>query len=158
MEVNLHADEWESGSDRPGYAERERRLGDLLGARLMGATLYELQPGTRICPYHFHLGEEEWLLVVSGSPTVRTPEGEQALAAWDVLAFPRGKAGAHEVRNGGTEPARVMMLSTVSDPELVVYPDSGKVGAIGGWTRPDGEVVRLRNRPEANLDYFEGEA
>ena len=79
------------------------------------------------------------------------------LEAWDVAAFPRGEAGAHEVRNDTDATVRVVMLSTVADPEVCVYPDSGKVGAFAGSTRKDGQRVKLMNRPEANLDYWEGE-
>ena len=51
------------------------------------------------------------------------------LRPWDVAVFPTGEAGAHEVRNDTDEPVRVVMLSSVSDPEVCVYPDSGKVGS-----------------------------
>jgi uncharacterized cupin superfamily protein len=142
---------------RAGYAGREARVGDALGATLWGATVYELAPGERVCPYHWHFGEEEWLLVVAGAPTLRTPEDERVLRPWDVAVFVRGEAGAHEVRNDSPEPARVAMLSSVSDPDVCVYPDSGKVGAYAGWSRTDGQRVTLMNRPGANLDYFEGE-
>jgi uncharacterized cupin superfamily protein len=138
-------------------AKGERRLGDELGSTLWGGTLYELAPGKKVCPYHWHFGEEEWLLVVTGAPTVRTPEGENVLAPWDVAVFVRGESGAHEVRNETDEPARIVMFSTASDPEVCVYPDSGKVGVFAGWSRKDGPKVELMNRPEANLDYWEGE-
>jgi uncharacterized cupin superfamily protein len=115
--------------------------------------VYELAPGASVCPYHWHFGEEEWLLVVSGSPTLRTPDGERTLRAWDVAAFPTGERGAHQVRNDGAEPARVVMFSTTSDPEVCVYPDSGKVGVFAGWSREDVTTVKLLNRPDANLDW-----
>ena len=69
-------------------------------------------------------GDEEWLLVLAGTPTLRTPDGERVLRAWDVAAFVRGEAGAHEVRNDTEEPARVAMLSTAADPDVCVYPAS----------------------------------
>ena len=124
---------------------------------MWGGTVYELAPGARVCPYHWHFGEEEWLLVVAGTPTLRTPDGSRTLRPWDVAAFVRGEAGAHEVRNNSDEIARVVMLSSLSDPEVCVYPDSGKVGVVAGWSRADGQRVRLMNRPEANLDYWDGE-
>jgi uncharacterized cupin superfamily protein len=156
--VNLFDDAWKDGEERDGYASRERLIGAELGAKLWGGTLYELSPGERICPYHWQVGEEEWMLVAAGTPTLRTPDGERELRAWDVAVFPRGPEGAHEVRNDGDAVACVLMLSSVSDPEISVYPDSGKVGASGGWSREDDVRVGLRNRPEANLDYFDGEA
>ena len=62
------------------------------------------------------------------------------------------------MRNDGDDVARVLMLSSLSDPEVCVYPDSGKIGASGGWSRSDDVRVGLRNRPEANLEYYDGEA
>ena len=138
-------------------SETAGRFGDELGATGWGASLYDLEPGTRVCPYHYHFGEEEWLIVVTGSPTLRTPDGERVLREWDVAVFRRGEEGAHEVRNDGDEPVRVVMLSSASDPEVCVYPDSGKVGAFAAWSRTDGQRANLMNRPEANLDYVEGE-
>jgi uncharacterized cupin superfamily protein len=114
-------------------------------------------PGKKLCPYHWHFGEEEWLLVVSGTPTLRTPDGERVLRPWDVAVFVTGETGAHEVRNDTEADVRVVMLSSVADPEVCVYPDSGKVGVFAGWSRKDGMQVKLVNRPEANLDYWDGE-
>ena len=81
------------------------RLGKLLGAKETGITVYELPPGQAVCPYHYECGEEEWLLVLSGTPTLRTPAGEERLEPWDVACFPRGPEGAHGIRNE-TERAR----------------------------------------------------
>jgi uncharacterized cupin superfamily protein len=94
---------------------------------------------------------------VARAPTLRTPGGERVLRPWDLAVFVRGAHGAHEVRNDSGGTARVVMLSSASDPEVCVYPDSGKVGAFAGWSRHDGQQAKLMNRPDANLDYFEGE-
>ena len=77
------------------------------------------------------------------------------LRPWDVAVFRRGSDGAHEVRNDTAETASVLMLSTVSRLEIAVYPDSGKIGA--SWVDENGEFHVLRNRLDANLDYFDGE-
>ncbi len=156
MSVNLFDEVWDDrGPDE--RAPTERVLGPLLGATMWGASLYRVEPGKTMWPYHWHVGEEEWLLVVAGTPTLRTPDGERTLRPWDLAVFRRGPDGAHQVRNDADGVARVLMLSTLSDPEIAVYPDSGKIGASGGWSRSDGVRVGLRNRPEANLDYYDGE-
>jgi uncharacterized cupin superfamily protein len=121
--------------------EGERRFGEELGGTLWGGTVYELGPGES-SPYHWHFGEEEWLVALAGSPTLRTPEGERVLGPWDVAAFVTGEAGAHQVRNDSDTVARVVFFSTVSDPEVCVYPDEGKTGVFAGWSRPDGPQVR----------------
>lgn len=123
------------------FDDAPQRFGDVLGATMWGGTLYELAPG-EATRYHWQVGEEEWLLVVAGAPTLRTPEGEQVLKPWDVAVFRRGEEGAHQLRNDSGEPVRAVFLSTVSDPEVVVYPDEGRTGVIAGWTRSDGRVLQ----------------
>lgn len=156
--VNVFDDSWEAGSSRAGYASRERSLRGALGAEQLGATLYELGAGERICPYHYEYAEEEWLLVVSGTPTLRTPAGERTLRAWDAVAFRRGPDGAHEIRNDTDETLVVLMLSTREPVGVVVYPDSGKTTAYAEAVGGAEETIVLRNRLDANLDYFDGEA
>jgi uncharacterized cupin superfamily protein len=116
--------------------DEPQRFGERLGAGLWGGTLYELAPGEG-SPYHWHYGEEEILVCIAGRPTLRTPEGERVLEQWDVAWFVRGPVGTHQVRNETDQPARVVMFSTCSDPEVCVYPDDGKVGMFAGWSRDD---------------------
>ena len=140
-------------SDPEGFRAGMARLGALVGAKETGVSVYELPPGQAICPYHYECGEEEWLLVLSGNPTLRTPAGEERLNAWDIAVFPRGPEGAHGVRNETDEIARVLMFSTVVIPTGTFYPDSDKVGI---WTG-DPEVDVLVRRDSA-VGYYDGEA
>jgi uncharacterized cupin superfamily protein len=139
-------------SDPEGFRAGMARLGGLLGAKETGISVYELPPGQSICPYHYECGEEEWLLVLSGNPTLRTPDGEQRLAPWDVTCFPRGPEGAHAVRNETAETARVLMFSTVVTPTATVYPDSDKVGI---WTGDKETDVLVRR--SSRVGYYDGE-
>jgi uncharacterized cupin superfamily protein len=77
------------------------------------------------------------------------------LRPWDVVVFRRGPGGAHDVRNDTGETATVLMLSTIARLEMCVYPDSGKISAW--WEAEDGTLTGLRNRPEANIEYYDGE-
>ncbi len=153
-DFNLLHGELGDASRRPGSSYRGVRVADEIGAERLGGSLYELGTGQQICPYHFHYANEEWLLVVSGAPTVRSPEGERTLRAGDVVCFPIGAEGAHTVRNDGEEPSRVLMLSTLIYPEVPVYPDSDKIG-----TRPveAGGDDRLNFIRADAVDYWEGE-
>ena len=90
--------------------------------------------------------------MLRGAPTLRTPEGEHRLTEGDVVAFPRGKDGAHQIINRTDAPVRVLMLSTMVGPEIVDYIDSGKVYA----TDPAGELIMF-SRPGPTLDYWEDE-
>lgn len=150
MSVNLFGDEWEGGRDRPGWQWKRLPVGDKLGAEKIGASLYELAPGQRTFPYHWHQVEEEWLIVLRGAPTLRDPSGERRLAPGDCVLFKRGPEGAHTIRNDTAEPVRLLMLSSDAEAEIAFYPDSGKVGIFG-------EGLRKLLREDAEVDYFEGE-
>ena len=79
-----------------------------------GRAFIELPPGEKTWPYHYTYGVEEWLLVVSGTPTLRAPEGERELARGDVVVFREGPEGAHQLINRSAEPTRVLILSSES--------------------------------------------
>lgn len=140
-------------SDPDGFRAGMARLGPVLGAKETGVTVYELPPGQSVCPSHYECGEEEWLLVLAGNPTLRGPEGEERLDPWDVVCFPRGPEGAHAVRNDTEEAARVVMFSTVVVPSATVYPDSDKVGVWTGDKETD-----LVVRRSSGVEYYDGEA
>ena len=154
MEVfNVFAEQrWDGEQDRESYRHRVARIGDRLGAELLGASLYELPPGESTWPYHYEHGAEEWLLVVAGRPTLRAADGERQLSPGDVAVFPPGPAGAHKVANTTDEPARVVIFSSKTPIAVVTYPDSHKVGI---WTREDGYIGMVRDEPQ--LDYWDGE-
>jgi uncharacterized cupin superfamily protein len=150
---NIFGDaEW-SDNDREGYRHRAAPFGKLIRAELMGATLYDVPPGERTWPYHWESMSEEWLLVVSGQPTLRTPDGEQELRPGDVVAFPAGPGGAHGLENREEEPARVVILSTKGPLDVVHYPDTGKVGI---WTAERGYVA-IMDEPDEPPDYWQVE-
>jgi uncharacterized cupin superfamily protein len=142
------------GEDPQGFRSGLARLGKLLGGpEESGISVYELPPGQALCPYHYECGEEEWLLVVEGTPTLRDPEGSQRLDPWDVVFFEKGPAGAHGIRNETEEAVRVLMFSTVALPTATVYPDSNKVGI---WTGDPAADVIVRR--DSGVSYFDGEA
>ena len=135
-----------------GFRMSMARLGGEVGAERTGATLYELPPGQAVCPYHYEYGEEEWALVVEGRPSARTPEGTEQLEPLDLVFFPRGPDGAHQIRNDSAETARVLIWSDVVIPTATVYPDSDKIGI---WTgNRDDDMLAPRS---AGVEYFEGE-
>src|SRR5919204_6536623 len=110
-----------------GFRRNSARVGTALGATRTGLSVYELPPGQAIGPYHYEDPEEEWLLVVSGTPTLRHPCGEDQLEPWDLVFFPSGAAGAHLVRNNSESTARVAMFSSITAVGVVVYPDSDMI-------------------------------
>jgi uncharacterized cupin superfamily protein len=148
---NAETDIGPSGDEPPGYElTRAVRVGKAIGATQLGMSIYELPPGQAICPYHFEWTDEEWLIVLAGEPTLRTPEGETTLQPGDTVCFPAGPDGAHWTGNTTEETVKVAILSTKNQPGIAEYPDSDKVGV---WVGDQHYMLRR----SAQLDYWDGE-
>jgi uncharacterized cupin superfamily protein len=150
--VNVFAEDWDEGyPPQEGYEQKLKRL--VSPGHDLGLSLYELEPGTTQAPLHFHHGTEELVLVLRGRPTLRTLEGERELEPGEVVHFPKGRAGAHQLYNRGDEPARYVLAASHASPDIVEYPDSGKLAAM---SRGDSQLWSMHRRADA-VDYFEGE-
>lgn len=137
---NVWSSEWEPSEDWSGGGGRSKRLsprGDVVGA-----SLYELDRGNFVV-YHFHHGAEELMIVLRGTPTLRTPEGERVLAEGEVVHFPAGPDGAHAVSNESDLAARFVMVSDHPSPEVVEYPDLGQITAQARTGSQTGERLWL---------------
>ncbi len=151
--VNIGSPDFQYDDEDPaGFRAGLFRFGDLVGAKETGASLYEIAPGEALCPYHYEHGEEEWLLVLEGTATVRHPRGTEEMGPWDATCFVRGPEGAHQIRNDGDETIRVLMFSTVVHPTATTYPDSDKIGI---WTGRKEDNVMVRR--SSAVPYYEGE-
>jgi uncharacterized cupin superfamily protein len=143
-------------SDPPGFQTRGASVGRQAGCRALGASVYELPPGEAICPYHWHEANEEMLVVLAGRPRMRTPDGWRQLEPGELVAFTRGSEGAHQVDNRESEMARVLMISEMNGPDVVIYPDSDKVGVRSpapGSAPVEGEI-RARFKRDSAVDYW----
>src|SRR5262245_58044455 len=149
---NLNGETWDRTEEREGWRSKDAWVGHHIGAELIGGSMYELEAGDKLWPFHTHHANEEWVVVLRGTPTLRTHEGEDVLQEGDVVCFRRGKDGAHQIINRTDDPIRVLMLSTLVAPDIVEYLDPGKVGARRGA----GERIMLA-KPGPELDYWEGE-
>jgi uncharacterized cupin superfamily protein len=149
---NIYTEDWERTVDQGSFGLRGTRV----GSQSIGVSVYELDPGKRNLPYHAHFGIEEIVVVLRGTPTLRTPGGERELAEGEVVALPRGRTGAHQLINRTEDVVRYLMLSDRAPADLIEYPDSGKISAQGGaWGTPDAAAYMLAAQPQ--LGYFEGE-
>jgi uncharacterized cupin superfamily protein len=119
----LHDDPWDQVNDDLGI--RVRWFGHRFGTDMLGASLRELQPGSPGGSMHMHYGVEEMFFVLSGTPTVRTPDGEEQLSAGDVVYFAEGRDGLHTFSNPTDEPVRMLGISTKRFPDVVAYPEQG---------------------------------
>jgi uncharacterized cupin superfamily protein len=153
MDINLLDDEaWierTSPPEMPGYRWRRKRVaGDHLGA-----SLYELEPGESTFPYHHEIGNDELLVVVTGRPTLRTPDGERELAPGDCVLFPSGPSGAHKLTNHSIEPTRLLLVSNFAVPRAAVQLDSAKMMIRWGTGPDDSRWFRIDDA----TDYWDGE-
>ncbi len=139
MTANVFSDDWDPGEDWSGGGAVSRRLPR---GEVLGATVYELGSGN-FTVYHFHHGAEELLVVLAGTPTLRTPGGERVLAPGDVVHFPPGPEGAHGLRNDADLPARLLLASDHPSPEVVEYPDLGQVTAQARTASQTGDPLWL---------------
>ena len=153
---NAFADEWEDLYPQiEGWRSNVRRL--VPPGHSLGMSVYELLPRQTQSPYHFHHGNEELLIVVRGRPTVRTPDGEHELEPGDVVHFPKGPGGAHQVINRTDEPVRYLVADAKVTPEIVEYPDSGKLASMARTESQRGGPLWTVHRLDDEADYFDGE-
>ena len=148
-----------SGSAR--FGAKVARIADRAGLRKLGAMLTVVPPGRRAFPFHAHHANDEMFVILSGSGEVRIGEAVHPIAAGDVVGCPAGGAEtAHQIVNTGTEPLRYLSVSTMLDPEVVEYPDSGKWAALSIGEGRDFQTALCRHifRREQGLDYWEGES
>ena len=139
-------------------AFRRKELSSAVEADDLGCSLYELPAGMRSWPYHYHTANEEALYVLSGSGILRTGDGEASLAAGDFVTFPADESGGHRVVNDSEEtPLRYLMLSTMNEPDITVYPEMEKFGVFVG-SPPGGRDERTFDgyyRIDDDGDYWE---
>jgi uncharacterized cupin superfamily protein len=139
--------------DPDGYHSGDARVGEAAGGKALAVRVFEVPAGQGVCPYHYEY-EEEWLVVLEGSVDLRTPAGTRALERGDIVCFPPGPAGAHQVKTQtGAPTARVMMFSSAREPAVAVYPDSDKIGVWPGNKDDDG----LFRRADGDVGYWDGE-
>jgi uncharacterized cupin superfamily protein len=137
--ANIYAPDFDELREQPGFRSRRARIGRQTGSKRIGLSLWELPSGEAAYPYHFHLAEEELLVVLSGRPSLRTPDG------WRVL---------DNSFNRTDQPVRFLAISN-QQPDIVIRPDSGTLGAFE--RRPEGGGLYKHFRIDDAVDYWTDE-
>jgi uncharacterized cupin superfamily protein len=115
--------------EQGGFAFRRKRLGAAAGGTGLGVSWFELQPGKKAFPFHFHLANDEAVFILEGEGVLRLGDAEHPLRAGDYVGFNPGPPG-HQIVNRSEAPLRFLAISTMQEPEVAVYPDSKKVGVL----------------------------
>jgi uncharacterized cupin superfamily protein len=135
-------------------------VGATLDSQMLGFNVTMLAPGKRAFPYHAHRGNEEMFFILEGEGSVRIAGETHKIRKGDFISLPPGKDSAHQIINDSQAPLRYLAVSTLITPELVEYPDSGKIAATygKGGGRPTGpDAIRHVTRVSDAVDYWEGE-
>lgn len=144
-----------------GYAARFAAIGERLGAKMLGYSLIETAPGCRASPLHNHRCNEEMFLILEGEGTIRIGSERYPVQTGDIVACPPGgPETAHQIENTSDRPLRYLAISTMVEPDVIDYPDSGKFLVKGQLAAGDGtrsERFRFIGRQETSLDYWDGE-
>jgi uncharacterized cupin superfamily protein len=154
--VNIERPDFDEPREQEGFRAQRARISRQAGAKRLGLSLWEVPPGQAAYPYHAHLTEEELVIVLSGTPSLRTTDGWRELEQGEVVSFPRGEHGAHQVVNRTEDTVRFLAFSPSGEPDVVLQPDSGKIGAFE--RRPDGGGVRVWFRRKDEVEYYDGES
>lgn len=152
--------EWSEQSHGERYGYQRKQLGAAASGRKLGCSLYEIPPGRRAWPRHYHLANEEAVYVLEGSGTLWIGDEEVTLSAGDYATLPAGEARAHQISNTSDAPLRYLCFSTMNEPDVMVYPDSNKVGIFGGAAPGGPKDKRTFSkflRGDAEIGYYEGE-
>jgi uncharacterized cupin superfamily protein len=153
---NVFADEWDDPFPPiEGWRFHVKRL--VAPGNDLGMSLYELLPGQAQGLFHFHHGNDELVVVLRGRPTLRSHAGERELAEGDVVHFPKGPEGAHQLVNRTSAPARYVVASSNTSPEIVEYPESGKLAAMSRGESQRGGRLWTIHRLDDAVDFFDGE-
>jgi uncharacterized cupin superfamily protein len=140
--------------EQPGFECRRARLGRQAGSEKLGLSLWELPPGQAAYPYHFHLAEEEILIISQGNPSLRSIDGWREMEEGEVVSFGVGEEGAHQIVNRTDEPVRFLSFSN-QQPDVVVRPDSNSLSVFE--RRPRGGGLSQHFRLEDAIGYFDAE-
>ena len=147
--ANLFEPEFDESSEQPGFSWRRAQLARQAGGERLGASLFALPPGEALYPLHYHLGNEELLIVSTAPPRCGRPTDERVLERGEVVSFPRGEAGAHQIVNRSDAEARILLVSEMNAPEVVIRPESGKLSALGTPPGDRGEESSTRSSSSA---------
>ena len=118
--------------EREETAFRRKELSSAVDADDLGCSLYELPPGRRSWPYHYHTANEEAIYVLAGDGQLRTEDGLEPLTAGDFVTLPPDESGGHRLVNDGEEPLRYLAMSTMNEPDVTIYPEMDKFGVFVG--------------------------
>ena len=127
---NVLNSEWKESSHGEKFQYGHIALTDLRDDHMLGCGAFRVDPGKRAFPKHAHLANDEALYVVAGTGELTIGEESTQVEPGDFVLLPAGVEHAHVLINNSEEEIVYLCLSTMNTPEVVQYPDSGKLGVM----------------------------
>jgi uncharacterized cupin superfamily protein len=131
LKKNIYSGPWRESAQGEKFQREHLSLTDMDGGHGLGCSGFRVKPGKRAFPRHAHLANDEAIFVVAGRGSLTVGEETATVAAGDFIMLPRGEAHAHVLVNDGDEDLLYLCMSTTVMPEVVHYPDTGKLGVLG---------------------------
>lgn len=101
--------------DAPVAGRCYRRLAPAAGLNAFGVSHVVLRPGAWSSQRHWHRGEDEFLVMISGEAVLVDDGGETVLRPGDCAAFPAGDGNGHHLQNRGTADCVFVVMSGGED-------------------------------------------
>ncbi|MFQ5766400.1 MAG: cupin domain-containing protein [Acidobacteriota bacterium] len=149
--------EWSHGER---YRARISWIGQQLDSRKLGFNVASVPPGKCVFPFHAHRGHEELFFILEGEGSIRIGEKVHSIRQGDFISLPPGRASAHQIINDSKAALRYLAVSTMESPEVVEYPESGKLGVFAGkppGKAPSDDSLRHFARTGDGVGYWDGE-
>lgn len=99
------------------------RLGEAGGLRQFGVNIVILQPGAVSSLRHWHLNEDEFVMITEGACILVEDAGEVEMHVGDCAAFPAGNPDGHHFINRTATEARFLVVGTKAKTEVATYSD-----------------------------------
>ncbi len=159
--LNLRNVKFSDSGDGGRFAAKLGPVATRLGAKKLGYRLVVLAPGKTGWPYHFHYVNEEMFFILEGSGTLRYGDKTYTVQTGDIICAPPGPSTPHQLTNTSNDTLQLLAVSTMEEPDVVEYPDSGKFGVTVG-SAPGGDddkrVFTIFSKKSSGVDYWEGES
>lgn len=115
-----------------------RRLAPVAGLTHMGASHVVLKPGAYSSQRHWHAGEDELVIMLSGEAVLIEDDGETVLKAGDVAAWRAGEPNGHQLINRSVTECAFIAISAGDRNYGGEYSDIDMTFGDDGYFRKDG--------------------
>lgn len=158
--VNLSDLEFSRRSHAESFEAETAPVANRLNAQKLGYRVTRVPPGKRAWPLHAHYVNEEMFFVLAGEGSVRIGDETYPIKQGDFISAPANPNEPHQIVNTSTETLTYICVSTMLEPDIAVYPDSGKVGVFAGSApgRINEEAGTVKFFNDEGVDYWDGES